>query len=110
MVDEPALIEALKAGIIGGAGLDTFSPELPAPDNPLWALDNVVLSPHIGGGTEEARREVSPITYGNVIALLKGETLLSRFFVLVSPAPGHLLTGPPRGGTVPQRRRRMSQE
>lgn len=81
VVDEPALIEALKAGIIGGAGLDTFSPEPPAPDNPLWALDNVVLSPHIGGVTEEARREVSLITCGNVIALLKGETVSPRFFV-----------------------------
>ncbi|HEY9211418.1 MAG TPA: NAD(P)-dependent oxidoreductase [Ancylobacter sp.] len=57
VVDESALIEALKAGTIGGAGLDTFPPGPPAPDNPLWALDNVVLSPHIGGVTEEARHE-----------------------------------------------------
>ncbi|MBS7541667.1 hydroxyacid dehydrogenase [Ancylobacter oerskovii] len=81
VVDEPALVVALKAGIIAGAGLDTFSPEPPAPDNPLWQLDNVVLSPHIGGVTEEARREISLIACGNVIALLKGETVEPRFFV-----------------------------
>lgn len=81
VVDEPALIEALRAGTIAGAGLDTFSPEPPSPDNPLWALENVVLSPHIGGVTEEARREVSLITVGNVIALLEGESVHPRFHV-----------------------------
>jgi D-3-phosphoglycerate dehydrogenase len=81
VVDEPALIAALRAGVIAGAGLDTFSPEPPAPDNPLWQLDNVVLSPHVGGVTEEARREVSLITCGNVIAFLKGESVHPRFHV-----------------------------
>ncbi|GGF72523.1 hydroxyacid dehydrogenase [Azorhizobium oxalatiphilum] len=81
VIDEPALAEALKAGTIAGAGLDTFSPEPPAADNPLWQLDNLVVSPHIGGVTEEARREVSLITCGNVIAHLKGDTLPTRFFV-----------------------------
>lgn len=81
VVDEPALVEALCAGTIAGAGLDTFSPEPPSPDNPLWALENVVLSPHVGGVTEEARREVSLITVGNVIALLKGESVHPRFHV-----------------------------
>lgn len=81
VIDEPALCRALQIGTIAGAGLDTFSPEPPAPDNPLWQLDNVVLSPHIGGVTEEARREVSLITCANVISLLKGETVEPRFFV-----------------------------
>lgn len=81
VVDEAALVEALKAGTIAGAGLDTFSPEPPAADNPLWQLDNVILSPHIGGVTEEARGEVSLITCANVIAFLKGESVHPRFFV-----------------------------
>lgn len=81
IVDEPALLDALKGGAIAGAGLDTFSPEPPSPDNPLWQLDNVVLSPHIGGVTEEARREVSLITCANVIALLNGEAIEPRFVV-----------------------------
>ncbi|MGA0565424.1 hydroxyacid dehydrogenase [Ancylobacter sp. VNQ12] len=81
VIDEPALCQALQVGTIAGAGLDTFSPEPPAPDNPLWQLGNVVLSPHIGGVTEEARREVSLITCGNVISLLKGETIEPRFLV-----------------------------
>ncbi|OYX84782.1 MAG: hypothetical protein B7Y84_16455 [Azorhizobium sp. 32-67-21] len=81
VVDEPALCAALAAGTIAGAGLDTFAPEPPAPDNPLWQLDTVILSPHIGGVTEEARGEVSLITCGNVIAFLKGESVPPRFFV-----------------------------
>lgn len=81
VVDEPALVAALRAGRIGGAGLDTFAPEPPAPDNPLWEMENVILSPHIGGVTEEARGEVSLITCANVIAFLNGESVHPRFFV-----------------------------
>lgn len=81
IVDEPALLDALRGGAIAGAGLDTFTSEPPSPDNPLWQIDNVVLSPHIGGVTEEARREVSLITCANVIALLNGETVEPRYFV-----------------------------
>lgn len=85
VVDEAALVAALKAGTIAGAGLDCFAPEPPAPDNPLWALDTVVLSPHVGGVTEEARREVSLMTVGNVIALLNGADIDPRFFVKARP-------------------------
>jgi D-3-phosphoglycerate dehydrogenase len=50
-VDEAALYKALKEGWINGAGLDVFEKEPPDPDNPLFKLDNVVLSPHSAGGT-----------------------------------------------------------
>lgn len=81
VVDEPALIAALTAGTIAAAGLDSFSPEPPAPDNPLWALPNVIVSPHVGGVTEEARREVSLMTCRNVVALLEGRDVPARCFV-----------------------------
>lgn len=53
VVDEPALIRALTDGWIAGAGLDVFEQEPIAPDNPLLRLDNVVLSPHVAGYSDE---------------------------------------------------------
>jgi D-3-phosphoglycerate dehydrogenase len=81
VVDEPALVAALKEGRIAGAGLDSFAPEPPAADNPLWSLPNVLLTPHVGGVTEEARREVSLVTCRNVVTLLAGGSLHPRYFV-----------------------------
>jgi D-3-phosphoglycerate dehydrogenase len=72
VVNEPALIDALKAGRIAGAGLDSFAVEPPAKENPLWKLPNVIVTPHCGGVTEEARREVSLMTVRNVLAFLRG--------------------------------------
>ncbi|MFO1116547.1 MAG: NAD(P)-dependent oxidoreductase [Beijerinckiaceae bacterium] len=81
VVDEPALVAALKEGRIAGAGLDSFSPEPPTADNPLWSLPNVLVTPHVGGVTEEARREVSLMTVRNVLTFLRGERVHSRYFV-----------------------------
>jgi phosphoglycerate dehydrogenase-like enzyme len=53
LIDEPALIDALRKGKIGGAALDVFDKEpLPA-DSPLWDLDNVLIMPHTGGISEK---------------------------------------------------------
>lgn len=49
IVDEPALISALRRGTIGGAALDVFSDEPLPGDSPLWALPNVIVSPHMSG-------------------------------------------------------------
>jgi len=49
VVDEPALVDALRSGTIGGAGLDVFSEEPLPSDHPLWRMEQVILSPHSAG-------------------------------------------------------------
>lgn len=58
LIDQDALVDALKSGAIYGAGLDTFAQEPPTADNPLWGLPNVVAAPHVGANTLEARVRV----------------------------------------------------
>ena len=53
VIDESALIDALRANRIGGAGLDVFAPEPPPDDSPLLRLDNVILTPHTAALTRE---------------------------------------------------------
>lgn len=56
IIDETALIAALKAGSIAGAGIDVFEAEPPPADHPLFALPNAILSPHIAGVTENGMK------------------------------------------------------
>ena len=72
VTDEKALIDALKSGKISYAGLDVFEKEPPNKDNPLFKLDNVVLSPHIGFHTVEAKKRCSDICIDNVLKFLEG--------------------------------------
>ena len=66
VVDEPALIEALRAGRLGGAGLDVTAREpLPA-DSPLWAMENVVVTPHVAGFSPRTRRRQFELLRENV--------------------------------------------
>jgi len=72
MVDEDSLIDALKAGRLGGAALDVFVDE-PA-DPARWAdVPNVVLSPHVGGMTNESRDALNELVCFNLRTLLTGE-------------------------------------
>lgn len=73
VIDEPALLEALEAGEVGGAGLDTFSEEPPGPDHPLYGRDDVLLTPHIGGVTTQALERMSQRAAANVRTVYEGE-------------------------------------
>ena len=72
LIDEAALAEALNAERIAGAGLDVFETEPLAADHPLQQCAAAVLSPHVGGATEEALRRTAEEVAGNVIKALKG--------------------------------------
>jgi D-3-phosphoglycerate dehydrogenase len=72
VIDEKALISALKTGKISFAGLDVFEEEPPAKDNPLFKLDNTILSPHIGFNTTEAAKRCTNICIDNVVKFLEG--------------------------------------
>lgn len=72
VVDQPALIEALKQGTIKAAGLDVVTPEPIPLDNELLKLNNCVVLPHIGSAATETREEMGRITARNILAVLKG--------------------------------------
>ena len=72
VLDESALFEALKAGTIAGAGLDVYATE-PCTDSPLFALDNVVATPHLGASTEEAQEKAGVAVAESVVAAFAGK-------------------------------------
>ncbi len=76
VIDEEALIAALEAGALGGAGLDVFHEEPAVPDA-LLRLSNVAVTPHVGGATREARREAQRTALRNVRLVLDGKPPLS---------------------------------
>ena len=73
LIDEPALIEALEKHQIAGAGLDVQETEPPKADNPLYTLDNVILTPHMGWKGLETRQRLVSILAGNVKGFLEGK-------------------------------------
>ena len=68
IVDEQALIAALQSGHLGGAGLDVFEEEPPPASNPLWCMQNVIVTPRIGGMSDEYPSQVLPIVVHNLRA------------------------------------------
>jgi D-3-phosphoglycerate dehydrogenase len=71
VVDEIALAEALKEKKIAGAALDVYATEPPAKDHPLFGLENVVLTPHLGASTDEAQTAVSVDACKAIVAYLE---------------------------------------
>ena len=78
IVDEQAMLAALREGRIAGAGLDVYWTEPPvgepAPPEELFKMDNVILTPHIGSATWESRDQMAMLAAENMIAMIKGET------------------------------------
>jgi len=72
VIDEKAMIDALKSGKLSYAGLDVFSEEPPRKSNLLFKLDNTVLSPHVGFHTFEAAKRCTNICIDNVVKFLEG--------------------------------------
>ena len=72
IVEEAALVQALRDGQIAGAALDTFEAEPPDPDNPLFAMENVVLTNHIAGISTRSFRNMGVGAVENVLAVLDG--------------------------------------
>ena len=74
LVDESALLDALQLGKIAGAGLDVFESEPADKDNPLFQLDNIVVTPHCGGGTAGTQQRIIASCWQNIAAALTGKT------------------------------------
>ena len=75
IVDQRALVDALRDGAIAAAALDVTDPEPPPPDDPLLSAPNVVLLPHIGSATHAARERMAALAVDNLLAALAGEPM-----------------------------------
>jgi len=72
LVDEKALLDALRARMIAGAGLDVFIDE-PQTQSPLFELENAIVSPHVAGNTKESMSRMAEAAVDNVLAVSSGE-------------------------------------
>ncbi len=73
IIDEPALVEALKAGQIAGAGLDVTEKEPLAADSPLWEAPNLIITPHRAGASQHRPRKIFEFFLQNLNRYLNGE-------------------------------------
>jgi len=86
LVDEAALHRALTEGPLSGAGLDAFAQEPPEAGNPLLSLDNVVVTPHVGGAAFDNVENTARHALGNLLAFVEGRPL-SPLDIVVPPLP-----------------------
>ncbi len=85
MVDEAALIEALRDGRLRGAALDVFAQEPLPPDSAFWDMENVLVSPHASGNTGRLAERIAEVFLDNLGRFLAGEPLRNR----ADPARGY---------------------
>jgi phosphoglycerate dehydrogenase-like enzyme len=81
VVDEDALIDALRAGKIRGAGLDVFRTEPLPKESPLWDMPNVFITSHVGGMSDTYGEQVMPLLVENLSAFVAGQMEKMRFIV-----------------------------
>ena len=88
VVNEAALVRALKEGKIGGYATDVYDPEPPDPKSELLRLENVIATPHLGGANRDSRLRVCMTIAGDVLRTLRGEipVNLVNKEVLITPA------------------------
>lgn len=77
LLDQDALIQALKARRLGGAALDVTDPEPLPPDNPLWQMENVIITPHVAGLSVHYNDRITELFSENLRRYLNGEPLLN---------------------------------
>ena len=75
IVDQAALLEALREGRIAGAALDVADPEPPPAGDPLLSAPNLIVAPHIGSATHTAREQMATLAVDNLLAALDGEPM-----------------------------------
>ena len=75
VIDEEALVEGLKSGQVGAAGLDSYVTEPLPHDHPLLGFENTVLTPHVGGSTLQSTARMHPIAAQNVLTVLAGRDI-----------------------------------
>jgi phosphoglycerate dehydrogenase-like enzyme len=85
VIDQEALIEALRAGKIGGAGLDVFEREPLESDSPIWGMENVILTPHMSGGFKGYVQTCCEVFAENLRRFVANRPLLNR----IDPALGY---------------------
>lgn len=78
VIDEPALIAALQSGQVSAAALDVFAVEPLPPENPLWDLPNVIISPHSASTAASENRKLTRLFCDNLKRFLAGEALINR--------------------------------
>ncbi|MGJ7603472.1 D-2-hydroxyacid dehydrogenase [Variovorax sp. LT1R20] len=78
VVDEPALIDALRSGALSGAYLDVFAHEPLPPDSPLWDMPNVIVTPHTAGHSDGNEARVAALFLDNLKRWNEGRPLLNR--------------------------------
>jgi phosphoglycerate dehydrogenase-like enzyme len=75
LVDEEALVEALREGRLAGAGLDVFAQEPLAESSPLWDMPNVLITPHTAGSNPHYNERATDLFCDNLARFLRGEPM-----------------------------------